>query len=63
MRDAMKLAVTIVRTIKTVVEVEADSPVLAREKTIAYGMIEAASDFKVIDEGMTARISRTKKIN
>lgn len=56
---AKKFAVTIVRTITTVVEIEADSAAEARAAVLDYGVVEAAMDMATQDD-TTARIKSVR---
>lgn len=55
-----KFYVTVERKITTVLEVEAPSAASARKIVADYGVIEAVSDMRVIDEGMVARVSSAR---
>jgi hypothetical protein len=50
------MKVTIIKTVITVVEVEAISKVEAKNFVKNYGLIEAASDLPVISEDVLTRI-------
>lgn len=53
----MKLVhVTIVKTVTTIVAVEAKSLKSASDQIKTYGEIEAASDFPVVNETVTAKV-------
>jgi len=54
--------VTVKRTITTVVRVDgAASAVAARRRIMNYGIVEAVSDFPVVEETMDAIIVPTQK--
>lgn len=57
-----KFSVTVKKTITTVVEVDAASVPDACFRVKAYGLIEAVSDFRVIDETIAAKIYRADRI-
>jgi hypothetical protein len=58
-----KFGVTIVKTYVTVVEVDAVSAAAARKQVTEYGLVEAVSDFPVINEDlMVERIKKVEKI-
>jgi len=52
--------VTIIRTYETEIEVIADSIKDARTQVVNYGLVEATSDYKVINEEL--KVERIKKV-